>query len=133
MQDAQNVSRIKTLIATGIVLSSITGSLQANTDLVNAFAGCAGRFSAETEHAWLMGDDRADHFQSQRATFVSLLEATVDDHDRRQVLSYRIEVKLAHSALLTTASFAEDDERAATAHDLANAYLLSCGQLLLDG
>ncbi|MBW4708183.1 hypothetical protein KX928_10345 [Roseobacter sp. YSTF-M11] len=126
------MSRIKTVVAAGVFFSSVAGSLQAHSDMSRAFAGCAGRFSAETEHAWLTGSDRADHLQNRRATFVSLLEATIDEGDQRRMLSYRIDAKFAHAALLQTATFGQDDDHAAAARQLADLYLLNCSRLLLD-
>lgn len=132
LHNAQFVSRIKTILATGFLVFSLNGALHAAPDLSRIFAGCTGRYSAEMEHAWLVNDPRADELQSQRLTFLSLLEATVPMRERRATLNYRIDVKLAHSALLTTASFSEDASRAAKARTMADAYLLSCNRLLLD-
>ena len=84
------------------------------------------------EHAWLLQDDSADEFHGRLTTFASLVEATVATDQRRALLTYRIEAKLAHSALLTTASFSTDTTRSTAAREMANGHLLSCNRLLLD-
>jgi hypothetical protein len=96
------------------------------------FAGCVGRLSAETEHAWLMGDPAAENLESQRATFISLLSAVTSQNEARRVLTYRIQVKMAHASLLTLATFGADEVRSARARVLAGQYLRSCQNLLLD-
>ncbi|TCK99245.1 hypothetical protein BXY66_3746 [Shimia isoporae] len=96
------------------------------------FAGCTGRFSAEMEHSWLVADDRAEAFQSERQTFVSILEAAMNTN-HRAVLGHRIQTKHAHASLLAIASFSDDATRARTARLLANDYLEGCRSLILGG
>ena len=121
------------MCAAAIVSAIFSVPVQAASDLVRVFAGCAGRFSAETEHAWLLGDARADHFEDRLETFVSLLDAIVADEDKRSLLNFRVDAKLAHSALLTTTTFADQKDRAARARSLANIHLTTCDRLLLEG
>lgn len=121
------------MLAAVIGVVFLSGSAQASSDLVRIFASCAGRFSAETEHAWLLGDKRADHFEDRLEIFVTLLDAIVADEDRRSLLNFRVDAKLAHSALLTSTTFADQKERAARARSLANIHLLTCDRLLLEG
>ena len=77
-------------------------------NLHHLFAGCAGRFSAEMEHAWLMGNVEADLFEDRRRTFLSLMEAVMPANSAREVLRYRIENKMAHASLLTISTFGSD-------------------------
>lgn len=123
---------MKTVLLAVIGGLFLSGPLQASPDLVRIFAGCAGRFSAETEHAWLLGDSRADHFEERLEIFVTLLDAVVAEGDRRALLNFRVDAKLAHAALLTSTTFSEKGERAARARSLANGYLTACDRLLLD-
>lgn len=109
-----------------------SGQAQASQDIVKTLAGCTGRFSAEMEHSWLIADERADAFQSERQTFVSILEAAMHT-DHRRILGHRIETKHAHASLLAVASFSDDTTRARTARLLANDYLEGCRSLILGG
>ncbi|MEO1704120.1 MAG: hypothetical protein AAFR53_08325 [Pseudomonadota bacterium] len=95
------------------------------------FAGCLGRYSAEVEHHWLQNEDAteaADH----RLTFQSLYEATVPRDAARDALHHRIAAKMAQAALLTTASFHHDPDRASTARSIATAQISSCRRMLLE-
>lgn len=95
------------------------------------FAECAGRASAEMEHGWLMGRADAAIHQAQREEFITLLGATQTKEQARAALNYRIEVKLAHSALLTLATFGTDKARSARARRQARAYVQACQNMLL--
>ena len=50
--------------------------------------------------------------------FTTLLEATQPPEDSRAMLSYRIEVKMAHASLLTRATFGTDAKSARRAERL---------------
>lgn len=124
--------RFKQLTMVLCLLALLGAPCMAQTSLSQVFSECVGRFSAETEHAWLMGRDDAESFDAQRLTFLSLLDATLALDAAQQALSYRIEVKMAHASLLTLATFGRDTERAARARTLAAAHLFRCQRLLLD-
>lgn len=109
------------------------GSVFADNALVNSFANCAGRYSAEMEHAWLMSDPKAEDFEHRRKGFVSLLEATTTSENAEQVLSHRINSKHAHAALLYSASFDPDAARSEAARGAATRLLEQCNFLLLGG
>lgn len=115
-----------------LLATLMAAPLAAHPDLQRTFAGCAGRYSAEMEHAWLMQDVRADHFEGRRATFVSLLEATADPATLPRMMHFRIEAKLAHRQLLTRISFGTAPGQVAQTERLAEKYLLVCDRLLLD-
>jgi len=91
------------------------------------FAHCAGRFSAELEHAWLVGKS-GTAAASGRSQMIALLEAVspVSGLAPRELLAARIDAKMAHAALLTRAVF-RGDRRAAA---LAAGYVARCAEHL---
>ncbi len=126
------MSSLRTIIV-AILLAGWASTGIAQQDLSRVFAGCVGRFSAEMEHAWLMGDGgSADRMQSARATFLSLLDATVAKEDRRGMLHQRIEAKQAQAVLLTLASFSDDVRKSENAEHRAAYFLSRCQDMLLD-
>ncbi len=126
------MSRIKTIICAASFGLILSGPTQAQLDLSQEFAGCIGRYSAEREHAWLVGGENEEHLETQRQTFLTLLDATAQSAEPVQTLAYRVEVKMAHASLLTVATFGSDTVRAARAQRLAADHLKSCQNLLLD-
>ena len=130
-RNAEKMSRKRTIaVATVAFLANLQPAF-AQDDVAYTFAECAGRFSAEMEHAWLMNDPRADAFQEDRASFVVLTTASMAPDQGRSVLGHRIEVKLAHAALLQQATFATSDAHANAARATAQRHLASCRSLLL--
>ena len=125
------MSSLKTILATGVILFTASPAL-ASGPIHYVFAECVGRFSAEMEHAWLLGDAEAEMHEDRRRTFIALMEASMPSDDKRDVLTYRIDNKIAHAALLTTASFGGDERRAKRAKTIARSYRQRCEQLLLD-
>lgn len=111
----------------------LTAPATSHAGMTQVFAECVARLSAETEHAWLMGGQEADTYQSQRLVFLTLLDATLSQDSVRRTLSYRIEVKAAHSSLLTLATFGQNEQRATQARNLAARHLAGCQRLLLGG
>ncbi|MEQ3727851.1 MAG: hypothetical protein ABNH38_10615 [Tateyamaria sp.] len=114
-------------------MTGLSGAARANDDLVLVFAGCTGRMSAEMEFAWLMSDARSDALQDQRQRFVTLLDAVMPDERARETLGHRIEAKLAHYSMLSTAHFGSDERLAKLAKQRAEANVQTCRTLLLDG
>ncbi|WP_299367811.1 hypothetical protein [uncultured Tateyamaria sp.] len=104
---------------------------QASGDVATIFAKCTGRLSAELEHAWLMNDTRADALMAQRAQFVAVLDAVMPQDNARSILNTRIEAKLAHSAMLTTATFGNNPKLAKMARAHASLRVRDCQSLLL--
>ncbi len=115
-----------------IGLAMSAGPAVAQDTQLHIFAGCTGRISAQMEHAWLMNDARAEELADLRLTFVGILEAIMPADQARDTLNHRIEVKRAHSAMLTTASFGTDPRRAKIAQRTARIKLDACRDLLLD-
>lgn len=95
------------------------------------FAGCVGRMSAEMEHAWLLGQDGEEALE-RRAVFLSLLEATSEPAQAREILAHRIASKMSQASLLTVATFGDDTERALRAAEVSQAQVAGCQRLLLD-
>ncbi|MEM8654171.1 MAG: hypothetical protein AAGF36_05460 [Pseudomonadota bacterium] len=125
------MSRIKILLAAATVTVASQGLASDKDTIAYAFAACAGRFSAEMEHAWLMNDPATDSIAQERSAFVHLTDAALPPGQGRAILHHRIEVKLAHAALLQQASFATHPGRARKAHRTADTHLATCRRLLL--
>lgn len=119
------------MMATIAALLASSSMLFAHDTPVDAFADCAGRYSAEMEHAWLMGTDGADVMQERRASFVALLDASMPAQAGRIILNRRIEAKFAHAALLQLADLGPDPQRARHARMAANMHLTTCSRMLL--
>ena len=122
---------MKRIILSSLVALMCGAPLAANPTLPHLFAGCAGRFSAELEHAWLTSRTEASRYEAQRQTFITLLEAVQPETDVRRLMSYRIENKMAQASLLTVANFSLNAQRAERARRLARQHLKTCEQLLL--
>lgn len=126
------MSSLKTLVL-AIALSTVSNlPAAAQDDLSSIFATCVGRFSAQVEHAWLIGDPATDAYEHQRRTFLSLLDATAASTGMADRLHHRIEAKYAHARLLSHADFHDDPRRKRLARRLAEARLTACNRLLLD-
>ena len=124
------MSVLKTFV---IALFLAPSTLQAmETDLVALFSSCTGRYSAEMEHAWLIGDERSDQLEHRRDQFASLILAVTPKEQRRESLNLRISAKLAHASLLTQARFSQDRDRARWALRRAEGEIAYCSSLLLD-
>lgn len=124
------MSSFKTLL---IVLIALPMQGRATEQpMMSTFATCAGRFSAELEHAWLLGDARADEIDHRRALFIDLLDATVTEDRRRHALHLRINAKVAHAQLLTEATFSEDVDRSDWAVHRAQSEISYCTGFLLE-
>ena len=126
------MSRIKAILLAGTAAALSATSTLAAADLAQTFAGCAGRMSAEMEHAWLINDPAAPDYEGQRLTFLALLDATMPRGQERTVLHHRIEAKLAHASLLTIATFSDRADRADRARTRAKWHLSACTEMLLD-
>jgi hypothetical protein len=108
------------------------GSAQAyDVALSERFAECTGRLSAEIEHAWLIGDDRADELQVQRDEMANLLDAVSEPDARVRSMAHRIAAKAAHADLIASAYFSEDQEQASRAAARAETLVLTCTAMLL--
>ena len=94
-------------------------------------ATCVGRFSAQMEHHWLFQDTPTTRIETERAHLIDILEAVTTPENASDVLSMRIEAKLAHAALLTRAVFATQGKSSALATARVDTQLQACGDILL--
>lgn len=124
---------LRTFFLSIVCILVTSGLLYAESGIVKSFAGCAGRFSAEMEHAWLLNDPKAQDYELRRGRFVSLLEATTTANNAEYVLGHRVNSKHAHARLLQTATFTSDEVKASAARRAAKQYLDQCNLLILGG
>lgn len=103
----------------------------AGSEPTRFFAACAGRLSAELEFHWLMTWPNADLVEERRAAMLDILAAVTTHGTEGDVLSWRINAKMAHAALLTRAFLNEDAEDARWAAVEAAAQRQSCTGMLL--
>ena len=122
---------LKTIFVASLMFT-VGAPAQTSEPIHFVFAACVGRFSAEMEHAWLLGDPEAEIHQSHRRSFIALMDASMPAQGGRATLAYRIDHKMAHASLLTAASFDQDSRRAAQAKIIAKSYRQRCERLLLD-
>lgn len=126
------MSRIKKVLIGALLSALPLGSTQAHDTLPQLFAGCAGRYSAEMEHAWLMNRPHAETLAGQRSKLLALLDAVMTPDQAQMLLNYRIEAKMAQAALLTMADFGTNTARAKASSRLAHHHRKNCERLLLN-
>ena len=73
----------------------------------------------------------SEQTKTRRAAVIDLVEAIMPPERGREVLQWRISAKQAQSALLTRATFNEDDSDAAWARQQADRFERECTGLLL--
>lgn len=78
-----------------------------------------------------MARENASQLEAERATFLTLLEAVAVQDQVRWLMTYRIETKIAHAALLTSADFGTDMKRARRARHIARNHVNACRRMLL--
>lgn len=116
-----------------VALLALTGpGRAAENPLLSKFATCAGRFSAELDHAWLMRDERSEEIESRRDQFVDLVNATMSPGQESHAMALRINAKFAHATLLSRATFSGRDERSSWAARRSEFEVRSCIGFLLD-
>ena len=100
------------------------------TDTVSLFAQCAGRFSAEMEFAWLIGNHDDETPKRLRSHFVDMIAAILTPGDGPNVLAHRIEAKMAHTALLSRAQFSQNPVEIRIAAQTAERDVAFCRAML---
>ena len=105
--------------------------LRADAPLVDLFAGCAGRLSAQMEHQWLMGDPGSDRTQARQRAMVALLDTVTPPDLSTRAMALRVEAKQAQATLLRRASFGGNTSEASWARRRASKELAACTGLLL--
>lgn len=131
MVHAQNMGVLKTLSYAASFTCLATTAAKPDEDLLRRVTDCVGRLSAQIEHHWLLSDKPTEQIEVQRAHLVDILDALVTPNSATQILSKRIDAKMAHATLLTQAAFSEDERQAAWAEKRAKQELLQCGTILL--
>ena len=121
---------LRTIIAF-LLLSTTPTPAPAGENLLRTFATCAGRFSAQMEHEWLLSDPAADRTGIERRNMIALLQTIAAPAALPTALNIRVEAKHAHAVLLTRASFGSDRRDAAWAAHRAEANIAACRALLL--
>ncbi len=128
----EKMSGLRRSLAAGAVAAMISAGAQAAEPLFETFAACAGRFSAQLEHAWLMGEGDFSETSHRRAQFVNLVDAATTHDQKRRALEVRIDAKMAHAQVLTRATFSISPEQQVWAARRAASNLQICTDLLLD-
>lgn len=131
--NAQDMSRTKRLLIAAMLLSPSALRAGPQDDLPWIFTACAGRYSAEIEHAWILGRSETTQYENQKQAFVTLAEAITPDPGSPELLNHRIEAKYAQARLLTLATFQTDPKRARLAQRMASTHINACKMLLLGG
>jgi len=122
---------LKTYLATFAIAMTLSGPVSADEALLRAFANCAGQMSAEMEHQWLLSDPEADRTEQRRDAVLSVLEAIMPADRGRDVLSWRIDAKMAQAVLLQRGTFNDDPADAAWARRHAETIIAGCNGLIL--
>ena len=80
-----------------------------------------------------MQESEIETWAEHRGLFLTLLDATNPSTERRNLLAHRIDVKMAHAALLTLAVFGQDRAQSHAARDTADQYIRTCQAMVLQG
>ena len=97
------------------------------------FAECAGRYSAETEHLWLMAPASSDPVARRRDDFADLVAAISPDLPpdlAGHLIGLRVAAKAAQRQLLDRAAFATRTDERQRAAALASGFIAACDRLL---
>lgn len=115
------------------VLVLVTSGARADTDtdLVQTFADCAGRLSAEIEHAWLVGGADRAFFEERRDATLGLLAAVTEEAQSARAMDLRVRAKHAHARLLLHARFHTDPHTARLSGRRAATRIRACMAMLL--
>ena len=126
------MSSLKTFVFSSVLIGLSATAGMAQTNFATTMAQCAGRYSAEVEHAWLMSDPESEVLSQQMENFSSILEAVIPADAGREMLVHRVDAKAAHAKLLSEATFGTDKARAAWAKKQAIHYRKACASYLLE-
>ncbi len=106
----------------------------APVDLARAFADCAGRYSALTEHFWMFDGAASDGTARRRDQFAALLDAIGPDlppTEAARIMEWRVAAWAAQRALLEKSAFAADPGQRRRADALATGYVATCDRLIV--
>lgn len=131
MRHAQIMGVLKTFgYATVVTVLAATAATPGES-LLHRVTECIGRLSAQIEHNWLFPETPTDQIETQRAHLVDILDALVTPETLTHSLAARIDAKMAHAALLSQATFAQDQRTANWAQKRASQELVNCDHILL--
>lgn len=126
------MSVLKTIGIAAALTGVFVSAARPSDELVQEVTSCVGRLSAQVEHAWLFPDRRSEGIELQRQDLIEILDTLVTPGMERTTLAARIDAKMAHSALLTQATFGTDPEQADWAKSRAARQIRHCNALLPD-
>jgi hypothetical protein len=132
--------------AAALVLAS-PATADEDAGLVRLFADCAGRYSAFTEHLWLVDGPASEQAAQRRDAFADLTEAALPlppdtpsplprpgrsgtETDENRVLGWRVAAKAAQRHLHDAAAFGRDPTHRARSAEVAARHLAQCDRLL---
>lgn len=123
---------MKTLYVLLAIVSWSAAFAAPRDGLLERFAQCSGRLSAQVEHFRLMRDPRADDAERARDAMVELLNSIPLKHeDEVRAMSLRLDAKVAHAGLLARATFYPEEIDALWAAQRADALAEECVSLVL--
>ncbi len=123
---------LKTIATLVLCLSIFPKGADAFDNMLDTFAECAGRYSAQLEHQWLMNDPESEQTEAQRAQVLDVLYALMDgEANAARTLKRRLEAKFAHSRLLQRATFNTDAGSALWAEGRSRNEMRRCASLVL--
>ena len=103
-------------------------------DQARAFADCAGRLAALTEHQWMFDGPASEGTARRRDQFVALLEAIAPDlapQDTAQIMEWRVAAKAAQRAVLDLSAFAPDSRQRARTTAAATRVIGTCDRMIV--
>ena len=106
------------------------------TERLQLFAQCAGRYSALATHEAFFDGQASEAAEERAKTFQTLVDAVMPDAisygmPARQALSWQVDEKMVHLALMQRATFEADPRRVEPARIRVDASIAQCEQLLL--
>lgn len=116
-------------LACAVILASMSGA--ESEPLLDRFAVCTGRLSAELESQWLFSDPRADATEALRDTMRDLYHSVSTSESEAPGLAKLLDAKVAHARLLTQAHFSRDAAVRTLSRRRADNQVALCASLLL--
>ena len=119
------MSGLKTFFRTLTLAAAITApALPARAvtprDQLHIFATCTGRLSAQMEYQWMFDGEGSEATEAARNALIEILDAIMPPDQVRDVMAWRVEAKMAQSALLTRAVFNLDRRDAQMAQRISS-------------
>jgi hypothetical protein len=99
-----------------------------------AFADCAGRMTALTEHQWMFDGPASEATARRRDQFADLLDALAPDlgpQSAARIMEWRVAARAAQRTLLDLSAFSADPRQRQRADALAKGYVTTCDRLIV--